>query len=41
MEAYMNYKNKHLKLFEKGYENQFNDYRDENVEEKQKYINEK
>ena len=39
-EAYMIFKNKHLKTFEKEYENQFNDYRDENVEEKQKYINE-
>ena len=41
IEAYMEYKNKHLKIFEKGYESQFNDYRDENVEEKEKYINEK
>ena len=37
----MEYKNKHFKIFEKGYENQFNDYRDENLEEKEKYINEK
>ena len=41
LEGYMNYKNKHLKIFEKEYENQFNDYRDENVEEKEKFINEK
>ena len=41
IEAYMEYKNKHFKIFEKEYENQFNDYRDENVEEKEKYINEK
>ena len=41
IEAYMEYKNKHFKIFEKEYENQFNDYRDENVEEKEKYANEK
>ena len=41
IEAYMEYKNKHFKIFEKEYENQFNDYRLENEEEKQKYINEK
>ena len=40
IEAYMEYKNKHFKIFEKEYEDQFDDYRDENVEEK-KYINEK
>ena len=34
IEAYMEYKNKHFKIFEKEYENQFNDYRDENIEEK-------
>ena len=39
-EAYQNYKNKHFKIFEKEYENHFNDYRDKDVEEK-KYINEK
>ena len=38
IEAYMEYKNKYFKIFEKEYENQFNDYRDENVEEKGKYI---
>ena len=41
IEAYMEYKNKHLKTFEKEYEGQIEDYRLENVEEKEKYINEK
>ena len=41
IEAYMEYKNKHFKIFEKEYEDQFDDYRDENVEEKEKYISEK
>ena len=41
IEAFMEYKNKHFKIFEKEYENQFDDYRNENVEEKEKYINEK
>ena len=41
IEAYLEYKKKHFKIFEKEYENQFNDYRDEDVEEKEKYINEK
>ena len=41
IEAYMEYKNKHFKIFEKEYEDQFDDHRDENVEEKKKYINEK
>ena len=41
IEAYMEYKNKHFKIFEKEYEDQFDDYRDENVEEKGKYFNEK
>ena len=41
IEAYMNYKNEHLKLFEKEYESQFDDYRDENEEEKDNFINEK
>ena len=40
IEAYIEYKNKHFKIFEKEYEDHFNDYRDENIEEK-KYINEK
>ena len=37
----MNYKNEHFKIFEKEYEDQFDDYRKENVDEKEKYINEK
>ena len=41
IEAYMEYKNKHFKIFEREYESQFNDYRDEDIEEKEKYINEK
>ena len=41
IEAYMEYKSKHFKIFEKEYEDRFDDYRDENVEEKEKYINEK
>ena len=41
IEAYMEYKNKHFKIFEKEYEDQFTDYRDEDIEEKEKYINEK
>ena len=31
----MNFKNKHFKIFEKEYENQFHDYRDEDAEEKE------
>ena len=38
IEAYMENKNKHFKIFETEYEDHFNDYRDENVEEKEKYI---
>ena len=41
IEGYMNHKNKHWKIFEREYEKKFSDYRDENVEEKEKYINEK
>ena len=37
----MKYKNEHFKIFEKEYENQFSDYRNENTKEKEKYINEK
>ena len=37
----MRYKKKHYKVFEKEYENQFDDYRLENEEEKEKYINKK
>ena len=40
-EEYLKYKNKHFKIFEKGYEDQFDDYRDKNMEEKEKYINKK
>ena len=41
IKAYMDYKNKHFKIFEKEFEAQFVDYRDEDIEEKEKYINEK
>ena len=41
IDAYMEHKSKHFKIFEKEYEDEFDDYRDENVEEKEKYINEK
>ena len=41
IEVYMEYKNNHFKIFEKEYESQFDDYRDENVEEKELYINKK
>ena len=41
IEAYMEYKNKYFKIFEKEYESQFNDYREEDLDEKEKYINEK
>ena len=41
IEANMQYKNKHFKIFEKEYEDQFDDYRDEDVEEKELYINKK
>ena len=41
IEAYMKYKNEHFEIFKKEYENQFSDYRNEIVEEKEKYINEK
>ena len=37
----MKYKNKHFKIFEIEYEDQFDDYRDENMEEKEEYINKK
>ena len=40
IEAYREYKNKHFKIFEKEYEDQFKDYRDKNVEDKEKNINE-
>ena len=41
IEAYVEYRNKHFKISEKEDEDQFDEYRDENVEEKEKYINEK
>ena len=41
IEAYMEYKNIDFHIFEKEYEDRFNDYRDENVEDREKYINEK
>ena len=40
IEAYLENKNKHFKIFEKEYEDQFDEYRDEDIEEKEKYINE-
>ena len=40
-EVYLIYKNKHFNICEKEYENQYNDYRNEDEEEKEKYINEK
>ena len=36
----MNFKNEQLKLFEKEYKSQFDDYRDEKEEEKELFINE-
>ena len=41
IEEYLRYKKKHCEIFEKEYENQFDDYRDEDVEGKEKYINKK
>ena len=41
IEAYLLYKNKYLKTYEKLYESKFNDYRDEDVAEKEKSINKK
>ena len=41
LEAYLNYKLKHFKIFGKENENQFTDYRDEDEEEKANYINKK
>ena len=40
-EEYLKYKKKHYDIFEKEYEAQFDDYRDENEEDKEKYINKK
>ena len=41
IEVYLKYKNKHLENFEKEYENKFDDYRKEDVHEREKSINEK
>ena len=41
IEANVNYKSKHFILFEKEYDCKFIDYRDEDLEEKENYINEK
>ena len=41
IEEYFRYKKKYYDIYEKEYESQFNDYRDEDEEEKEKYINEK
>ena len=41
IEEYLRYKKKYYDIYEKEYESQFNDYRDEGVDEKEKYKNEK
>ena len=41
IEEYLRYKKKHYDIYEKEYENQFNDYRLENEEYKEIFINEK
>ena len=41
IEEKLRYKKKHYEIFEKEYESQFNDYRLENEEDKEKNINEK
>ena len=41
IEEYLRYKKKYFDIYEKEYESQFNDYRDEDEDEKEKYINEK
>ena len=41
IEEYLKYKKKHYEMFEKEYENNFDDYRNEDADEKEKYINEK
>ena len=41
IEEHLRYKNKHYEIFEKENENQFDDYRDEDVEDKEKYFNKK
>ena len=41
IEEYLRYKKKYFDIYEKEYESQFNDYRLENEDDKEKYINEK
>ena len=41
IEEYLRYKKKNYEIYEKEYESQFNDYRLENEEDKEKFINEK
>ena len=41
IEEYLRYKKKHYETFEKEYEDQFDDYRNENEEDKENYINKK
>ena len=41
LEAYLKYKNKLFKIYEKDYENEFDEYRDEDVKEKEICINKK
>ena len=41
IEADLEYKNKYTKVCEKEYESKLNDYREENVDEKEKFIKEK
>ena len=38
IEPYLNYKNERVKIFEKEYGNQYNVYRDEDIDEKENYI---
>ena len=38
IEEYLKYKKKYYDVYKKEYENQFNDYRDENEDDKEKYI---
>ena len=41
IEEYLKYKKKQYKMFEKEYEIKFDDYRNEDVDEKEKYVDEK
>ena len=41
IEAYLENENKYLKFSQRKFESKFNEYGDENVEEKEKFINEK